>query len=279
MSQSQNRIVQNPDDFCCPERLALEVLELERDLEPGIDVTAVLGKMHAIVERVGERIGESSTLGDILFTLNDCLFNELAFACEPQADLNPRLTLLHRVVQQRRGEPLALAILYLTVGRSLGLSLHACLFPGRILVAYRDEVGELLLDPASGGIQLQDEDLQQLLTQRYGLSRLGGDEARRFLSDLEDRTIIIQLLHHLKQSFLRLGDVQHALWALEKLLQLAPQMPSGFRDRGRLYEQLDCGRAAAEDYCRYLELVPDASDAEILRRRLPLLLGTHVTLH
>jgi regulator of sirC expression with transglutaminase-like and TPR domain len=83
----------------------------------------------------------------------------------------------------------------------------------------------------------------------------------------------------LKQSYLLRGDPQSALRILEKILLLTPDMASGFRERGYLYELLNCSVAAADDYRRYLELLPNASDAEMLRERLPGLMESSVTFH
>ncbi|MGI0026028.1 MAG: tetratricopeptide repeat protein [Nitrososphaera sp.] len=40
------------------------------------------------------------------------------------------------------------------------------------------------------------------------------------------------------------------------------------RDRGYIYDKLECYRAASEDYKRYLSLAPDGPDLQYLRERL-----------
>jgi regulator of sirC expression with transglutaminase-like and TPR domain len=63
------------------------------------------------------------------------------------------------------------------------------------------------------------------------------------------------------------------------LLVLTPRGAEEIRTRGFLYERLDCPAAAANDFRRYLELAPEASDADLVRTRLSRLLDDTPTLH
>ena len=40
------------------------------------------------------------------------------------------------------------------------------------------------------------------------------------------------------------------------------------RDRGMIYQELECFRAAVTDFERYLELVPDCGDGDLIRERI-----------
>jgi regulator of sirC expression with transglutaminase-like and TPR domain len=261
------------------DRLAEAALSLAHDLDPGVDIQSYLQRLQFYADAVSERLSPYAPLGDVLFQLNDYLFNDRGFYSEGAIPYRLDCNLLHRVIDNRCGVPLCLAVIYLTVGRWLGLPLVGMTFPGRILIKYIDEEGEVVLDPAEGGMPLQETDLAMLLSRTYAPAGVSTQQLRRFLSTSDDKTLLVRMLRQLKQSYLMRGDLQHALWALEIILQLTPEQASGFRERGYLYEMLDCGYAAAEDYHRYLELLPDASDAERLRKRLPLLLQRPVTLH
>ena len=126
---------------------------------------------------------------------------------------------------------------------------------------------------------LLEQDLSVLLLNAANTNRQAWRQPRRLLVPADDKTLLMRLLRQLKQAYLAQGNVQNALWALEQSLLLAPELASGFRERGHLYELLDCRYAAAMDYTHYLKLLPDASDAANLRQRLPELLRTQVTLH
>lgn len=258
--------------------LAVAVLRQLQGVDDEVDALRVVQEIRDIAEGVCERLDPGAALGDILFALNDQLFNVLQFHCTADSTPTPHHTLLHRVLQQRVAEPLTLGILYICVGRWLGLALGGCDFPGRFLVRYHDDQGGVIIDPAAGGVQLQEGDLHALLRERFG--EVGGEELTQgFVADVNDSHLVVRLLRRLKQAYLKHASPAQALQVQQRIMQLVPDLPSSFRERGRLYEMLDCPRAAAEDYSRYLDLAPDARDTGSLRQRLSQLLRQPRTLH
>lgn len=258
--------------------LAVAVCRQLQGLEGALDTGRVVQHIRDIAEAVCERLEPAAALGDILFTLNDQLFNVLGFRCVAEEEVAPRHAQLHRVLQQRAGEPLSLGVLYICVGRWLGLPLRGCDFPGRFLVRYHDAEGVVMIDPAGGGIQLQPADLQELLLQRFGRT-IDDDAGHPLFCDIDDASLVTRMLRRLKQAYFMEDSFYMALQVQERLMQLLPGLPSGFRERGQLYERLGCALAAAEDYSRYLDLAPDAGDGASLRSHLSQLLREPLVLH
>lgn len=259
--------------------LAEAALQVSHEVAPGVDVDQYLRRLQFYAEKISDRLPSQVRLGDALFQLNEYLFNDRGFTSVGSSRCQPEHIFLDKVIDNRRGSSLSIALIYLTVGRLLGLPLEAASFPGRILIRYSDAEGEVVIDPGDGGMPLQENDLALMLADSYLLRKHPQLRMGRFLSNTDDKTLLVRMLRQLKQSYLLRGDPQSALWALEKILLLTPDMASGFRERGYLYELLNCSIAAAEDYRRYLELLPDASDAEMLRERLPSLMQNRVIFH
>lgn len=258
--------------------LAVEVLRQLHEIDDAVDVARAVQDIRNIAETISERLEYGAALGDIFFTLNDQLFNVLDFHCTPSPLVGPRHTMLDWVLRQRRGEQLSLGIVYICVGRWLGLPLMGCDFPGRFLVRYQDENGGVIIDPTAGGVQLQEADLLALLSYRFGTTA-AGVITQGFLSDVDDSHLVVRLLRHLKQAYLNSQETARALQVQDMIIQLSPDFPEAFRERGQLYERLDCPRAAAEDYSRYLDMLPDAGDAVALNHRLSQLLNQRQMLH
>ena len=61
------------------------------------------------------------------------------------------------------------------------------------------------------------------------------------------------------------GKPVQALHASDRIISLAPQAAEEFQERGRIYAQLECFRAALADFRSYLLLNPDAGDADEVR--------------
>lgn len=262
-----------------PDRLAEASLVLAREVHPDIDIYAYLQQLQGYAVAVSERLSPFARLGDVLFHLNDYLFNDCRFSTIGLDSHCIERNYLHHVIDNRCAAPLSMAIIYLTVGRWLGLPLRGMLLPGRTLVVYRDEDGEVVIDPGDGGLSLPKEDLAALYPTAGDFNQIAPQQPGHFLPSNNDKSLIVRLLHELKQAYMSKGNLESALWALEKTLELVPNLATGFLERGNLYELLDCNYAAAMDYSRYLELLPDASDASLLRKRLPELLYTTITLH
>jgi regulator of sirC expression with transglutaminase-like and TPR domain len=55
---------------------------------------------------------------------------------------------------------------------------------------------------------------------------------------------------------------------MNRILVVTPDAAHEWRDRGLLFERLDCTRAAMADLETYLDLDPGAKDAAMIRRRV-----------
>jgi regulator of sirC expression with transglutaminase-like and TPR domain len=259
--------------------LAEAALWVASEVDHSVDVSQYLRCLHFYAEMVSDRLPSNVRLGDALFQLNNFLFNDRGFASINSSRCSSDNLFLDRVIDNRHGSPLSIALIYLTVGRLLGLPLKAVSFSDRILLRYSDSEGDVVIDPDEGGMPLQKDDLERLFSLSYALPRQELQQRDRFLATTDDKTLLIRMLFQLKQSYLQRSDAQSALWVLEKVLLLDPRLPSAYRERGYLYECLDCNVAAANDYHRYLELQPNAGDAALIRLRLQKLLESSVIFH
>ena len=99
---------------------------------------------------------------------------------------------------------------------------------------------------------------------------LGADLAEsvdlaRYLEAASPRDILVRLLHNLKRIYCDRDDLTQAVAILDLLLTVNPDAAEELRDRGLIYRRLECCRAALADLSRYLELAPEADDAESVR--------------
>ena len=64
-----------------------------------------------------------------------------------------------------------------------------------------------------------------------------------------------------------------------RILLLAPEAVSELRDRGLLYEALECFRPALDDLERFLELAPRAPGADAVRERIERVRARVLSIH
>ena len=70
-----------------------------------------------------------------------------------------------------------------------------------------------------------------------------------------------------------------ALACSDLALLINPEDPHEIRDRGYIYQQLDCCHAAAEDYSYFIEQCPEDPAADLLKLQVQALNAEPLTLH
>lgn len=264
MSTRLTALLERPEDSICLAEAALLVAEAQY---PGLDIENYLARIDGFARELRERLGDEAGHTERLGALNQYLFQELGFAPDTDNYYDPRNSFLNEVLERRRGIPLSLSIIYIAVGRRLGLDLRGVSFPGHFLVKCPVDGGMVVLDPYHGGASLSLEDLQKRLREVRG-----GEVSRAILSEMlvsaAPREVMVRMLRNLKSIYLKAQQLNDALAVLEWLVPLAPGDHEEVRDRGVVYQELECFRAALADFERYVALEPKAADAEAIRGRI-----------
>ncbi len=248
--------------------LAEAALLIAMDEYPGLDVDAYLRQLDELATGVQQRLPAQAGLEDTLVALNQFLFVDQGFSGDTENYDDPRNSFLNEVLDRKRGIPITLSIIYMEVGRRLGLPLKGVSFPGHFLVKFSTREGEVVLDPFSGGSLMSKEDLEQMLEETYGASDSTSAPLERLLIAAGKKEILVRMLRNLKGAYLRRERYEKALTVIDRILLIQPDQPDEIRDRGRIYEHLECFRAALEDYQSYLRMRPAGGDAPDAHRRV-----------
>jgi regulator of sirC expression with transglutaminase-like and TPR domain len=188
---------------------------------------------------------------------------ELGFAQDDFAPLRPQVALLDKVLERRRGQPLALAMIALELARGLEIPLVGVNFPGHFLL--RVPGADHLLDPC-GGRRLYPNDCRELLHRQYGPNmQLNAEQ----LVTATPAQMLQRLSRNLRQLHLSHDDYIGALIDAERVLELGNASASDYLARASLYQRLDCPNAERFDLEHALLL----SDDPIQRIRLTERLG------
>jgi len=83
----------------------------------------------------------------------------------------------------------------------------------------------------------------------------------------------------LKSALLREERYTLALRCTDLALTFVPDDPYEIRDRGYIYQQLDCHQVAMSDYQFFIDNCPDDPAAELLKTQMHALSHSTVTLH
>ena len=248
--------------------LAEGALLIAREHYPQLDIDDYLARLDTLGAMLSARVPAGAGDVERILVLNRFLFEEQGFGPNQDDLADPRNSFLNEVLERRVGIPITLSIVYIEVGRRIGLALDGLSFPQHFLVRCALPDGAAVLDPFLSGASLSIEELQR----RLGALRLGHRPSRAEVSALlvaaSRREILARVLRNLKAVYMGADQYSDALAASDRLLMLTPTAATELRDRGWLYHRLDCFRAALADYRRYLELAPLAADADEVRGRI-----------
>lgn len=191
---------------------------------------------------------------------------------------------LIKVIERRRGLPVALGVLWLHCIRAAGWDGHGIDFPGHFLVAlvagsdraegrgdpvssarHSRQQKRMLIDPFGNGASVGSVQLLSMLPQN------GGEEIPLqpgMTRAMATRDVLLRLQRNLVQRRLLAGDLKAALRSLEGMLLIAPDVMSSWLDAAELNHGL--GRVPEARNCleRVLAMAPGSDAARHAKARL-----------
>ncbi len=255
-------LVQGPDAEIDLPRAAFAFAGHEcPDLDP-IPPLSLLEKLGATAR---ERLAGERDPFRAIDGLNELLFEEEGFEGNRENYYDPSNSFLHQVLEQRRGIPITLSVVWLEVAARAGLPARGVGFPGRYLVRYEadGDVGPVFLDPFEAGRILDDGNLQELLA-RYAGPDAVLDETN--LRPATKRETLARMLRNLKGLYASAEAHPSLLWVVESILALEPGNPAEIRDHGMILANLERWPEALGELQSYAARMPKGEDAaEVLK--------------
>ncbi len=249
--------------------LARACLQIAEDAYPGLDVDGYVGEIERFARRLRTRFAPEAVAEDRIIALNEFLFDDLGFGGNTDDYYDPRNSYLNEVIDRRTGIPITLAVLYMEIGRRIGLPFEGVSFPGHFLVRLPLRGGTLVLDPFSGGVPQSEAELRELLKRvippGVGAADLPLDQ---FLEPASNRQILARLLRNLKGIYREKDQPERLLEVLNRVIVVAPESAAELRERGLVYVRLECWRPALKDLADYLEREPEAPDQDEVRSKM-----------
>src|SRR5437899_3280203 len=165
---------------------------------PDLDPVRYLARLDelgsALRHEAGGARGE-----DAVAALNRLLFQVEGFRGNTEDYYDPRNSFLNDVLDRRTGIPITLSLIYMEVGKRLGLSLEGVGMPGHFLVKCLPEGLEIFIDPFHQGEILLEEGCKKRLMEIYGNDF---QFKRSFLDSVGKRQILSRMLTNLKGIYL-----------------------------------------------------------------------------
>lgn len=243
-------LVERDDDFALFEA----AVSLGHDEYPDMDVQTVLGAVDELLARVRRRLAADAGPVQKLRILNQFFFRDLGFGGNLNDYYDPDNSLVHMVLNTRRGIPIALAVLWMELAQGLGLAARGVGFPGHFLVNVNLPMGQVIIDPMNGQSLSQEELSERLepFRRRNGLMDEFETPLGFYLQAAQSRDIIARMLHNLKEIHKAQSDWARLLAVQERLVVLLPESWVEYRDRGLAHAELGHTEQALADLECYL---------------------------
>lgn len=237
--------------------LALAALD-----HPGIDPAPYREHLDGLVADLGALIGSWPTAD----ALSLALARRAGYRGDQDTYDDPVNGDLIRVIDRRRGLPVALGLIYLHVAARAGIAMSGLTFPGHFLVRVDDPGARVIIDPFNGGAVVALPELRRLLKSILGADAEPGPEHWR---DATRRDVLLRLLNNLKSRAIRSDDAPRALELARRMTWIAPAQPALWLEFGLLAGHQGQVTAAVEALETCLALAPAAGiarEASILLR-------------
>jgi regulator of sirC expression with transglutaminase-like and TPR domain len=227
-----------------------------------LDIEAYVDHVDRMVREIETSLAEGAGASEKLAALNKYLFSENGFHGSRNEYYHRANSYLDRVIDDREGLPITLSILYLELGRRLGLRLVGVGLPGHFVVRHEPEDGNhMLIDVFEGGRAMSRRDAELKVLQTAGVP-LADDQ----LVTTGNRAILVRVLTNLLRLAEQKGDKRAMLRYSEAMVSLDPRSLSARGLRAVLRRDNQRYRAALQDLDWFLENETDGIDLNQIRR-------------
>ena len=223
-----------------------------------LDLSKYVERINEIGNSLRMKISEVKNPTYLISMLNEYLFDELGFCGAEEDYYDPGNSFLNTVLDKKTGIPITLSIIYAEVARNVGLDLKIVGFPGHVIVKYKNEI---ILDPFYRGRVLTIDNLEEILDRNFGD---GVEFVPEYLNEATTEQLLTRLLRNLKNAYTQSYAYDNAMKCTDMILGMQPESPEEIRDKGILEERLLRYDKALPLLNKYLELQPEADDADFI---------------
>jgi regulator of sirC expression with transglutaminase-like and TPR domain len=235
-----------------PAALALAALE-----RPRVNLARYHHHLASLAHEVGVAAGGSAEIERRVAALNTVILERYGYQGDTLTYEDLQNANLMRVIDRRKGLPVALGILYIHAARAQGWDMAGLAFPGHFLVRLQDAGARLILDPFHGGKPRAAAELRDLL------KVITGNDAEltpAHYAPVSDRDVLLRLQNNLKLRLVESRQLEKAIAVIEGMMLFAPRHAALVREAGLVHAELGNLKAAIAAFERFLALA--AHDGE-----------------
>ena len=245
------------DESVTLDRAALELARLEF---PGLEPQTWIDLLDFHAGTIARRLD-----GDphaFLREAHHYLFEEQGFRGNDSSYYDPHNSCLNEVLRQHSGIPITLGIVYLEIGRRLGVEVFGVPLPGHFVTEFRQGSFSVYLDVFRGGRFMSRAECQQMIRE------MGGNVSEADFAPATRQQIVLRMLNNLRGIYIRTHAYTKATAIIDWMLVARPLAAELWKQRGQLDIERGDFAQARRDLEQYLHLAPEAEDRVGVERRI-----------
>jgi regulator of sirC expression with transglutaminase-like and TPR domain len=219
-------------------KTALSLAALDR---PGTAAERYRRHLAGLADDVAHAAVGASSLGDRIAALNQVFFADYGYRGDRRTYDDPQNANLMRVIDRRKGLPVALGVLYLLTARAQGWEMAGLSFPFHFLLRLEHGGENAILDPFEQGVTVEARGLRRMLKRFIGE---GAELDPAHYRPVSDRAVLLRLQSNIKSRALRNQDLARAAEVLRRMVAFAPQHATSWRELGYVEAELGNERDA-----------------------------------
>ena len=223
---------------------------------PRVGLARYRQHLATIARDVGRHAGAEGGLAARAGALNEIILLKHGYSGDELTYDDLQNANLMRVVDRRKGLPVALGILYLHAARTQGWDSAGLAFPGHFLIRLSNGPERLIIDPFHGGRICDAASLRELL------KAMAGQDVELMpthYAAVSDRDVLLRLQNNIKSRHLQAGRAEPALRIVQTMLLLAPDLAGLWHEAGLLNARLGNMRASVEALQEFIVRAPEGS--------------------
>jgi regulator of sirC expression with transglutaminase-like and TPR domain len=256
---------QAADDALDIGRTALALAALDR---PGVALERYVQHLDKIASDVAVAAEKAETASHLGRAMDWIVAGKFSYRGDELTYDDPQNANLMRVIDRRRGLPVALGVLYLHAGRSQGWDVAGLAFPSHFLIRIQHRGERAILDPFNRGRQLEPAEMRTLIKTVMGQD---AELLPAHWSTVSARDVLLRLQNNIKTRALQANDVEAAAPTLRSMLRIAPQRGALHRELALVDGRTGNLKSALRAAQAYLDLAGDERqrhDAALLLQQL-----------
>jgi regulator of sirC expression with transglutaminase-like and TPR domain len=141
---------------------------------------------------------------DQIKSLNNVLFREKRFSANTKNFHSPANSMLHLVLETKRGNPLTLCVIYMTLAQRLGMPVYGVNLPNLFILTYKMDGVQFYVNVYNKGLILSKADIDNYILQ------LNLNPIDIFYEPCSNLDVVKRALRNLAFSFEKMDDLEKA---------------------------------------------------------------------